>query len=162
LKKQAFYYKKNKPMSMENMNLSKRIAVIAHDNMKNELIEWSFHNRDVLAQHEIIAAGHTAYILEGTLNIAVNTVVPINLGGYQQIGRMISEGQVDVIIFLWDRNKSEAFDNDIKSLLCLAEQHNIVLALNKQTADALLTSSFLYDHSTKNELLPGIQERAIA
>ena len=149
-------------MSMDNKNFSKRIAIIAHDSMKNELIEWSFQNREILAQHEIIAAGYTAYILEGTLNIPVNKQVPNNLGGYQQIGSMITEGKVDAIIFLWDRKKTEAFDNDIKSLICLAEQHNIVLAANKQTADALLTSSFLYGHSIMNEVLPGIEEEAIA
>ena len=136
---------------MKKINFSKRIAITAHDNMKSELIEWSFQNRDILSQHEIIAAGNTAYVLQGTLNVPVNILVPNNLGGYQEIGRMITEGYIDVIICLWDRRKTEAFDNDIKSILCLAEQHNIVLAANKQTADALLTSSFLYDHSIINE-----------
>src|SRR5436305_10096697 len=149
-------------MSMKKINFSKRIAIIAHDNMKSELIEWSFQNRDILSQHEIIAAGNTAYVLQGTLNVPVNILVPNNLGGYQEIGRMITEGYIDVIICLWDRRKTEAFDNDIKSLLCLAEQHNIVLAANKQTADALLTSSFLYDHSIINEEEFATEQGAVA
>ena len=130
-------------MSTENMNIVKRIAIVAHDNSKNDLIEWSFHNREVLKSHHIIAAGYTADVLEGTLNIPVNKLMTGSIGGYEQMGRMITEGKVDAIIFLGYPKKTRPVDSDMKSLLHLAEENNLVIALNKRTAEVVLTSAYL-------------------
>ncbi len=132
-------------MSTDKMNISKRIAIVAHDSSKNDLIDWSFHNREVLKRHEIIAAGYAGDVLEGTLNIPLNKLVTGSLGGYGQMGNMITEGKVDVIIFLGYPKKTKPVDSDMKSLLHLAEEHNLVIALNKSTAEVILTSAFLND-----------------
>ena len=130
-------------MNTENMNIMKRIAIVAHDNSKNELIEWSFHNREVLKKHEIIAAGYTADVLEGTLNIEVNKLMAGAMGGYQELGVMITEGKVDVIIFLGYPKYNQPVDGDMKTLLHLAEDEDLVIGLNMPTAEALLSSALL-------------------
>ena len=148
-------------MNREKMNIVKRIAIVAQDNRKNELIEWSFHNREVLKRHQIIAAGYTADILEGTLNCPVNKLMTGNLGGYQQIGQMISENKIDAIIFLWDARKVGPFDSDIKTLLRLAEEQEIVIALNQRSADVILASSFLNDVVASESVNPMMEERVV-
>jgi methylglyoxal synthase len=130
-------------MNIENLNIVKRIAVVADDNRKNELIEWSFNNRTVLSSHQIIAAGYTADVLEGTLNTAVNKLTTGSLGGYQQLWAMIAERKVDVIIFLWDRNNISPAGGDFTALLEIAEERQIVIATNKPTAEVILSSDFL-------------------
>jgi len=136
-------------MSTDNMNIVKGIAIVAHDSSKSDLIDWSFHNREVLKRHEIIAAGYAADVLEGTLNIPVNKLVTGSLGGDAQMGRMITEGKVDVIIFLGYPKKTKPVDSYMKSLRHLAEEHNLVIALNKSTAEVILTSAFLNDQYLK-------------
>ena len=131
------------------MNIVKRIAIVAHDSSKSDLIDWSFHNREVLKRHEIIAAGYAADVLEGTLNIPVNKLVTGSLGGDAQMGRMITERKVDVIIFLGYPKKTKPVDSYMKSLRHLAEEHNLVIALNKSTAEVILTSAFLNDQYLK-------------
>ena len=139
-------------MSTDNMNIVKRIAIVAHDSSKNDLIDWSFHNREVLKRHEIIATGYAADVLEGTLNTPVNKLVTGSLGGDAQMGKMITDGKIDVIIFLGYPKKTKPVDSDMKSLLHLAEEHNLVIALNKSTAEVILTSAFLNDQHLKASL----------
>jgi methylglyoxal synthase len=139
-------------MSTDKMNIVKRIAIVAHDSSKNDLIEWSFHNRQILKGHEIIAAGYAADVLEGTLNVTVNKLTTGSLGGYAQMGRMIIEGKVDAIIFLGYPKKTKPVDSDMNSLLHLAEEHNLVIALNKNTASVILNSAFLNERYL-NDLL---------
>jgi len=130
-------------MTKENMNIVKRIAVVAHESGKNDLIEWSFHNREVLKQHEVIAAGYTGDVLEGTLNMPICKLLTESLGGYEQLGGMIADGKVDVIIFIGYPGKTQATDSDMITLLQLAEEHELVIALNKSTAEAIISSVFL-------------------
>jgi methylglyoxal synthase len=130
-------------MNTDKMNIVKRIAIVVHDSCKNDLIEWSFHNREVLKQHEIIAAGYAADVLEGTLNIPVHKLVTGSLGGYAAMGKMIIDGKVDAIIFLGYPKKTKPVDSDMKSLLHFAEENDLVIALNKRTAEVILTSAFL-------------------
>ena len=136
-------------MMLNNMHIVKRIAIVAQDKRKNELIEWSFQNRDVLSRHEIIAAGYAGDVLEGTLNTPVQKLMPETLGGYQEMGKMIANGEVDMIIFLWDARKTQPHENDIKTLFRLAEENNIVIACNKPSAEVMLHSSFLNEVSCK-------------
>ena len=125
------------------MHLVKRIAIVAHESSKNELIEWSFHNREILKHHEIIATSYTGDVLEGTLNVPVCKLLIGTLGGHEQLGDLIVEGKIDVIIFLGYSKKTKPVDSDMKTLLHLAEENELVIALNKRTAEVILTSAFL-------------------
>ena len=146
-------------MSTENMNIVKRIAIVAHDDSKSDLIDWSFHNREVLKRHEIVAAGYAADVLEGTLNIPVNKLITGTIGGYAQIGGMMTNGKLDAIIFLGYPKITRPVDGDMKSLLLLAEEHNLVIALNKRTAEVILTSPFLSGGSINSNSEVAITER---
>ena len=130
------------------MNIVKRIAIVAHDSSKNDLIEWSFHNREGLKHHQIIAAGYAADVLEGTLNKPVDKLLTGSLGGYAQLGAMISEGKVDAIIFLGYPKKTKPVDSDMRSLLELSEENNLVIALNTRTAEAILSSGLFRESTT--------------
>ncbi|HYJ38272.1 MAG TPA: methylglyoxal synthase [Chitinophagaceae bacterium] len=143
-------------MTEENMSIVKRIAIVAHESGKNDLIDWSFHNREILKRHEIIAAGYTGDVLEGTLNVPVCKLLTGSLGGFEQLGDLITNGKVDLIIFLGFPKKTQPIDSDMKTLLRLAEEHNLVIASNMATAEVILSSAYLGAagfHSTIDEEL---------
>ena len=118
----------------------KRIALIAHDNKKKEIIEWARYNRHMLAQSELFATGTTGRLLEEELNIPIVKLKSGPLGGDQQIGALISEARIDMLIFFWDPLEALPHDPDIKALLRVAVVYNIPIACNRSTADFLLTS----------------------
>jgi methylglyoxal synthase len=122
----------------------KRIALVAHDNKKKELVEWAVHNREVMSKLELFATGTTAKLLQMNLDMPVKALQSGPLGGDQQIGAMITEGAVDILIFFWDPLQPLPHDPDIKALLRLAVLWNIPLACNKTTADFLFTSNLLF------------------
>jgi methylglyoxal synthase len=122
---------------------SKRIALVAHDNKKAELVEWAKYNRDKISRFEIIATGTTGKLLENELGLKVHAMQSGPLGGDQQIGAQITEGKVDVLIFFWDPLEPLPHDPDIKALLRLAVLWNIPLACNRTTADFLFASPLL-------------------
>ena len=121
----------------------KRIALVAHDNKKKDLIEWANHNAVILAKHELIATGTTGRLLEEQLDRPVKRVLSGPLGGDQQIGAMIAEGKIDVLIFFWDPMEAQPHDSDVKALLRLGVAWNILLACDRATADFLLTSPLM-------------------
>ena len=123
----------------------KRIALVAHDNKKKDLIEWALDNAVVLAKHELIATGTTGKLLEEQLDRPVKKVLSGPLGGDQQIGAMIAEGKVDVLIFFWDPMEAQPHDSDVKALLRLGVAWNILLACDRATADFLLTSPLMQE-----------------
>lgn len=123
----------------------KRIAMVAHDNKKKDLIEWAEHNKIVLARHEIIATGTTGKLLEEKLDRPVKKMLSGPLGGDQQIGSMIAQGEIDVLIFFWDPMESQPHDSDVKALLRLGVAWNILLACDRATADFILTSPLMHD-----------------
>jgi methylglyoxal synthase len=128
----------------------KRIAMVAHDNKKKDLIEWAEHNKVVLAKHELIATGTTGKLLEEKLDRPVMKMLSGPLGGDQQIGAMIAEGKVDVLIFFWDPMEAQAHDSDVKALLRLGVAWNILLACDRATADFILTSPLMHvDYETQ-------------
>lgn len=123
----------------------KRIALVAHDHKKKDLIEWAEHNRKVLSRHELVATGTTGKLIEDKLNLKVKSFFSGPLGGDQQIGAMIAEGRIDFIVFFWDPMEAQPHDSDVKALLRLAVAWNILIACNRTTADFLLTSSLMQE-----------------
>jgi methylglyoxal synthase len=130
---------------VRTLNKSKRIALVAHDNKKKDLVEWCVYNKKVLAGHKLIATGTTGKLLSEKLDTKVRRLLSGPLGGDQQIGSMIAEGKVDILIFFWDPMEAQPHDPDIKALLRLAVTWNLPFACDRATADFLLTSPLMHD-----------------
>jgi methylglyoxal synthase len=144
------------------MEKIKNIALVAHDNRKKDLIEWIEWNYTSIIEHRLICTGTTGKMVEQTLkkklekedmDFNITKLKSGPLGGDQQMGAMIAEGKVDVIIFLWDPMQPQPHDVDVKALLRIAVLYNIPTACNRATADFLISSSLIgqeYIPVTKN------------
>ena len=126
-----------------NYNKSIKIALIAHDNKKNDLLEWAKYNRDTLALHELYATGTTGRILATELSLDIHRFESGPLGGDLQIGAKIVEGEINFVIFFWDPLEPQPHDVDVKALLRIAALYNIPIACNRATADFLISSSLM-------------------
>ena len=131
--------------NIRKIGLRKRIALVAHDNKKADLIEWAVYNKTALARHELIATGTTGKLLEEKLDQPVKKMLSGPLGGDQQIGSMIAEGRIDILIFFWDPMEAQPHDSDVKALLRLGVAWNILLACDRATADFVLTSPLMLE-----------------
>jgi methylglyoxal synthase len=121
----------------------KRIALIAHDNLKRAMLEWARYNQGTLSGHERVATGTTGALLVEELGLPVHVFLSGPLGGDQQIGAAIAEGRIDVVIFFWDPLEPHSHDVDVKALLRIAVVYNVPIACNRATADFLLSSPLL-------------------
>lgn len=118
----------------------KRIALVAHDNKKEDLIDWAYSNKDFLSQHELIATGSTGELIEEKVGVPTTKLLSGPLGGDQQIGSMIAEGKLDFLIFFWDPMEAQPHDSDVKAVLRLAVAWNILIANNRSSADFIVSS----------------------
>jgi len=121
----------------------KRIALIAHDNKKDELLEWVKENIPILRKHFLCGTGTTARIISEKTELPVKAYNSGPLGGDQQIGSRIVEGNIDIVIFFWDPLEAQPHDPDVKALLRIAAVYDIPIANNRATADFLISSPFM-------------------
>lgn len=127
----------------------KKIALVAHDNKKLELIAWIKTHQSQMVKAELYATGTTGLMIERELGVRVHKLQSGPLGGDQQIGALIAEGNIDVLIFFWDPLEPLPHDPDIKALLRIAVVWNIPVACNKTTADFIFSSPLLFGEYTR-------------
>ena len=134
----------------------KKVALIAHDNKKHDLLEWARFNRDLLTQLDVYATGTTGKLLEQELSMEISKLQSGPLGGDQQIGAKIAEGDIDFLIFFWDPLEPHPHDPDVKALLRLAVVWNIPIACNRASADFMFSSSLIFEEYQRR--LPNYEE----
>ena len=126
-----------------NMKKKKNIALIAHDERKQDLLEWADYNKGTLSQHNLFGTGTTGSLIARETKLKVKTFKSGPLGGDQQIGAMIAEGEIDFLIFFWDPLESHPHDPDVKALLRISVVWNIPIACNRTSADFMVSSHLM-------------------
>ena len=135
------------------MEKQKRIALIAHDHLKDDLVKWCVENKEELKRHFLSGTGTTSRLIAEATGLPVKSYKSGPLGGDQQIGARIAEGEIDMMIFFWDQLEAQPHDPDIKALLRIAVVYDIPVATNRATADFLMNSRFMnreYKHTLQD------------
>jgi len=125
------------------MEHDKKIALVAHDHKKSDLLEWAKYNRFLLAHHELYATGTTGTALERELELKVHRLQSGPLGGDQQIGARIVDNEIDFLIFFWDPLEPQPHDPDVKALLRMAVVWNIPIACNRASSEFMISSPLM-------------------
>ena len=120
-----------------------KIGLVAHDNKKVDLTEWATFNRQILMRHELVATGTTGTLLEDALGIGILKLHSGPLGGDQQLGALIADGGIDLLVFFWDPLEPQPHDPDVKALLRIAVVWNIPVACNRASADFMVSSPLM-------------------
>jgi methylglyoxal synthase len=134
---------KNGHVATTPMGERKKIALIAHDHRKVDLLEWARFNRDELENHQLFGTGTTGSMVADELGLDVERFKSGPLGGDQQIGARISEGGIDLVIFFWDPMQPQPHDVDVKALLRIATVYNVPMATNRASADFMISSPLM-------------------
>lgn len=141
------------------MGSRKRIALIAHDNRKSDLLDWVRENRETLERHDLYATGSTGSLLEAQLGLLLTRYLSGPLGGDQQIGAALAEDRIDLVVFFWDPLEAQPHDVDVKALLRIAVVYNTPMACNRATADFILSSPLLGRSYERG--LPNVTQRHV-
>ena len=126
-----------------NLEPRKRIGLVAHDNKKQDLIEWARYNKRLLAMHDLVATGTTGTMLQRELELPVTCLQSGPLGGDLQVGAMVADGSIDFLVFFWDPLEPQPHDTDVKSLLRIAVVWNIPVACDRASADFMISSPLM-------------------
>jgi methylglyoxal synthase len=137
--------------------MKKRIALVAHDSCKKEMVNWVECNKEILAKQEIVATGTTGRLVEDALNSSADSLSQVSvkrlksgpLGGDQQLGALIAEGGIDMVVFFWDPMTQQPHDVDVKALLRITVLYNVPMACNRTSADYLIASPLFSDENYK-------------
>ncbi len=133
------------------MEKNKRIALVAHDQRKQDLLQWVTHNSDQLAKHTLFGTGTTGKLISDNSSLKIIRMRSGPLGGDQQLGAMIANLELDILIFFWDPMTSQPHDVDVKALLRMSVLYNVAVACNRATADFLISSP-MFDDNYVNEI----------